>query len=220
MNDLIKKIKFDDNGLIPVVSQDYKSGDVLILAFMNREAFAKTVETRKVHYFSRSRGKLWLKGETSGNFQLVKSILVNCEDNSLLIKVQQIGNACHTGHHSCYFREVVRDNFVEIVENKENRSKNSDEENMLVLRELYHVISDRKVNPKEGSYTNYLFEKGIDKICKKIGEEASEVIIASKNNSPEEIKYEIADLYYHLYVLMVERGIKPEDIYDELRKRR
>lgn len=220
MNELMEKIKFDDNGLIPAVTQDYKSCEVLILAFMNREALSKTIETGKVHYFSRSRKKMWLKGETSGNFQLVKSILVNCEDNSLLIKVEQVGKACHTGHYSCYFREAVKDELKEIKANKEISNENTIEDKLSILRELYNVISDRKANPKEGSYTNYLFEKGIDKICKKIGEEAAEVIIASKNNSPSEIRYEIADLYYHLYVLMVDRGIKPEDIYDELRKRR
>jgi phosphoribosyl-ATP pyrophosphohydrolase/phosphoribosyl-AMP cyclohydrolase len=249
MNSIIEKIKFDEKGLIPVATQDSRSGEVLILAFMNREALLKTLETGKVHYWSRSRNKLWLKGETSGNFQYVKSIYINCEDNSLLIKVEQVGNACHTGHYSCYFREVKDGDFVEIESRgfgTEDTEKNNDassepecmggktayekvtvnanngeiESGYGILKELYEVISDRKKNPKEGSYTNYLFDKGIDKICKKIGEEAAEVIIAAKNNAPGEIIYEIADLYYHLFVLMVHSGVKPEDIYNELKKRR
>lgn len=219
MQDIIKELKFDANGLIPVITQDYKTNEVLMLAYMNEEAFKKSVETGKVHYFSRSRNKLWLKGETSGHYQIIKSIKPDCDNDALLIKVEQVEAACHTGHYSCFYREVDKD----VV--KETSDKVFDEKEVYgdkskVLQEVYDVIVDRTINPKEGSYTNYLFEKGLDKILKKVGEETAEVIIASKNKDKGEIVYEISDLFYHLFVLMVERGVKLDDIYDELKKRR
>lgn len=219
MQDIIKELKFDANGLIPVITQDYKTNEVLMLAYMNEEAFKKSVETGKVYYFSRSRNKLWLKGETSGHYQIIKSIKPDCDNDALLIKVEQVEAACHTGHYSCFYREVDKD----VV--KETSDKVFDEKEVYgdkskVLQEVYDVIVDRTINPKEGSYTNYLFEKGLDKILKKVGEETAEVIIASKNKDKGEIVYEISDLFYHLFVLMVERGVKLDDIYDELKKRR
>jgi len=219
MDSVFKELKFDEKGLIPVVTKDVKNGEVLMLAYMNKEALEKTLETGKVHYWSRSRNKLWRKGETSGHYQLVKSIKVDCDGDALLVTVEQQGAACHTGHYSCFYRKLDKGGIEEIEDNStdeviENKNKSA------ILQELYDVIVDRNKNPKEGSYTNYLFEKGLDKILKKVGEETAEVIIAAKNKSFEEIRYEIADLVYHLFVLMVERGLKPDDIYDELRKRR
>lgn len=216
---MLKEIKFDDNGLIPVVAQDYKTGKVVMLAYMNKEALEKTVNTGMAHYWSRSRKKLWLKGETSGHYQYVKSINIDCDADTLLIKVEQKGSACHTGHYSCFYRQLVEGDLGELQENDIDTGKLYGN-NASVLQELYEVIADRKANPKEGSYTNYLFEKGLDKILKKVGEEASEVIIAAKNKSKDEIKYEIADLFYHIFVLLVDRGLKPDDIYIELKGRR
>ncbi|MFZ5989870.1 MAG: bifunctional phosphoribosyl-AMP cyclohydrolase/phosphoribosyl-ATP diphosphatase HisIE [Bacillota bacterium] len=216
MEDLLK---FDNNGLIPVVTQDYKTNEVLMMAYMNEEAFKKSLETGKVHYFSRSRNKLWLKGETSGHFQNIKSINIDCDGDTLLIKVEQVEAACHTGHYSCFYRELSKEGVEETSHKVFDESKVYGDKSR-VLQEVYDVIVDRTINPKEGSYTNYLFDKGIDKILKKVGEETAEVIIAAKNNDKGEIIYEISDLFYHLFVLMVERGVKLDDIYEELKKRR
>lgn len=225
MNELLKQIKFDRNGLVPVIAQDYKTNEVLMMAYMNEEAFIKSMETGKVHYFSRSRNKLWLKGETSGHYQTIQSIHVDCDDDTLLVKVEQVEAACHTGHYSCFYRELNREGIKERAdkvfdEKSVYYEKSVYEDKAKILNEVYNVILDRKRNPKEGSYTNYLFEKGIDKILKKVGEEAAEVIIASKNTNNGEVIYEISDLIYHLSVLMVERGINFDDIFDELKKRR
>lgn len=214
MNTLLEQIKFDEKGLVPVVTQDCKTKEVLMLAYMNEEAFKKTVETGKVHYFSRSRNQLWLKGETSGHFQLVKQIKLDCDGDTLLVEAEQIDAACHTGNKTCFFRAMSNGQWQEnndIIEECDSAS---------ILQEVYDVIVDRTINPKEGSYTNYLFTKGIDKILKKVGEETAEVIIAAKNNSKDEIRYEVSDLMYHLMVLLVERGLKLEDIYKELKGRR
>jgi len=219
MNDLLNEIKFDENGLIPVVAQDIKSNEVLMLAYMNKEALEKTLETGRVHYWSRSRKKLWLKGETSGHFQSIKAISLDCDGDTILIKVEQQEAACHTGHYSCFYREVEKDKLVEATETVFNAEEVYSDKSK-ILQEVYDVIVDRTINPKEGSYTNYLFEKGLDKILKKVGEESAEVIIAAKNKSLDEIKYEISDLFYHIFVLMVERGVKLDDIYEELKGRR
>jgi len=219
MKELLEQIKFDSNGLVPVITQDYKTNEVLMMAYMNEEAFIKSMETGKVHYFSRSRNKLWLKGETSGHFQIIKSVNLDCDGDALLIKVEQVEAACHTGHYSCFYRELNKDGIKEISEKVFDEKKVYGDK-ARILKEVYDVIMDRKINPKEGSYTNYLFEKGIDKILKKVGEEAAEVIIASKNTDNGEVIYEISDLIYHLSVLMVERGITFDDIFDELAKRR
>lgn len=213
---MFSELNFDPKGLIPAIAQDYETGEVLMMAYMNKESIQKTLETGKVHYFSRSRNKLWLKGETSGHFQFVKAIFTDCDKDSILIKVEQVDVACHTGQRSCFFNKITENAKIEEQTDKEAFTC----DNVYILKELYGIILDRKANPKEGSYTNYLFEKGIDKILKKVGEENAEVIIAAKNNDAGEIKYEIADLFYHLFVLMAEKGIKPNDIYEELKKRR
>lgn len=215
MGSLKSALKFDDKGLIPVVTQDVKTKEVLMLAYMNEEAFDKTIETGKVHYFSRSRNNLWLKGETSGHFQFVKSIKLDCDGDTLLIEAEQVEAACHTGNKTCFFRAVNDGNWEDVIEDADNEKLSAE-----ILQEVYDVIVDRTVNPKEGSYTNYLFTKGLDKILKKVGEETAEVIIAAKNKSKEEIRYEVSDLMYHLMVLLVERGLTLHDIYGELKGRR
>ena len=231
MKDIINQLKYDEKGLIPAITQDYKTDEVLMLAYMNEESVKKTLETGRAHYYSRSRQKLWLKGETSGHYQNVKSISMDCDGDTLLLKVEQIDAACHTGHRSCFFRkmEVGADaplNTDDLDENKPisivNAEKVTDNTPVgpEVLQDVYTVITDRVSHPKEGSYTNYLLEKGLDKILKKIGEETSEVIIAAKNGSQSETCYEVADLLYHVMVMMVKQGMALEDIYRELGKRR
>ena len=207
-----KEFKLDSNGLVPVIAQDYYTGEVLMLAYMNEEAYNKTLETEKAHYYSRSRQSLWLKGETSGHFQTVKEVLIDCDNDTILLKVIQEGVACHTGEASCFYKKLDEDkiNYSKIEKNKAAN----------VIQGVYDVIVDRKVNPKEGSYTNYLFDKGIDKILKKVGEETAEIIIGAKNEGKEEMIYEISDLIYHIMVLMVEKGATWEDIYKELDGRR
>ena len=200
------ELKKNSDGMVPVVVQDYKTQEVLMVAYMNQEAFETTVRSGRMTYFSRSRQELWVKGLTSGHFQYVKELQVDCDNDTLLAKVHQIGAACHTGNRSCFYRTLLK--------------KEYDETNPLkVFEDVYGVIEDRKVHPKEGSYTNYLFDKGIDKILKKVGEEATEIIIAAKNPDPEEIKYEISDFLYHVMVLMAERGVTWEDITKELARR-
>lgn len=200
------EFKTDEQGLIPVVVQHYKTQEVLMLAYMNREAFYQTVKTGRMTYFSRSRQSLWVKGETSGHFQYVKSLTLDCDNDTLLAKVDQVGAACHTGNPTCFFQHLA--------------GNDVDETNPLrVFESVYQVIADRKEHPKEGSYTNYLFEKGIDKILKKIGEEATEVVIAAKNPNAEEIKYELSDFLYHAMVLMVLKGVTWDDIVRELADR-
>lgn len=207
--------KVNENGLIPVVTQDYRTNEVLMVAYMNEEAFNLTKETKKATYYSRSRNELWVKGETSGNVQLVKSMFIDCDSDTLLLKVKQIGVACHTGEMSCFYTEIPLEQQEEGVDVSSNTAITSK-----VLDEVYQVVLDRKKNPKEGSYTNYLFDKGIDKILKKVGEETAEVIIGAKNTGDDEIVYEISDLLYHLTVLLVEKESTWESVYKELGKRR
>ena len=200
------QFKTNEQGLIPVIVQHYKSQEVMMLAYMNQEAFDHTIKTGKMTYYSRSRQCLWTKGETSGHYQYVKSLTIDCDLDTLLAKVDQVGAACHTGNPTCFFQPLAGNDF--------------DETNPLkVFESVYDTIVDRKEHPKEGSYTNYLFEKGIDKILKKVGEEATEIVIAAKNPNPEEVKYEVSDFLYHVMVLMVERGITWEDIIRELADR-
>jgi len=206
----VNQIQFDERGLVPVVTQDAKTGEVLMLAYMNREALDLTISTGKVHYWSRSRQKLWQKGETSGNYQILKSISYDCDGDAILVKVEQKGNACHTGQFSCFHHQIY----------KTDDSSIPQPEKISILEEVYAVIQDRVKNPKEGSYTNYLFNSGLDKMLKKVGEEASEVIIASKNGIASEVRYEVADLLYHILVVLVEQGISLEEIFEELRSRR
>ena len=198
--------KLLDNGLIPVVVQDYRTNEVLMVAYMNEDSYKMTIDTGKMTYYSRSRKKLWLKGETSGHFQYVKSLMIDCDNDTILAKVRQIGAACHTGNRSCFFKELAKKDYV---------STNP----LTVLMDDYDIIMSRKNNPKEGSYTNYLFDKGIDKILKKVGEEATEIVIAAKNPNPNEIKYEIADFLYHMMVLMAEKGVTWEEVTTELANR-
>lgn len=200
------QFQLNSDGLIPVVVQDYKTDEVLMVAYMNEEAFCKTIETGRMTYYSRSRQELWVKGLTSGHFQYVRSIQIDCDNDTLLAKVKQVGAACHTGNRSCFYRNLVSTEYAETNPLK-------------VFNEVMGVIEDRKQHPKKGSYTNYLFDKGIDKILKKCGEEATEIIIAAKNPDPEEIKYEISDFLYHVMVLMVLRGVTWEDIVKELANR-
>lgn len=201
-----KDFKLNSDGLIPVIIQDYRTSEVLMLAYMNEEAFDATLHTGLMTYYSRSRQSLWLKGETSGHFQYVKSLSLDCDNDTLLAKVNQIGAACHTGARSCFYQTLVK---------KEYQETNP----LKVFEEVFGVILDRKENPKEGSYTNYLFDKGIDKILKKLGEEATEIVIAAKNPDPEEVKYEISDFLYHMMVLMADKGVTWEDITRELANR-
>ncbi len=198
--------KTNEKGLIPVIVQDYKTNEVLMLAYMNAEAYEKTLLTGKMTYWSRSRNSLWIKGETSEHFQYVKELFLDCDSDTLLAKVKQVGAACHTGNYSCFFTEIFKSEY------EEKNVKN-------VLEDVFNVILDRKTNPKPGSYTNYLFDKGIDKILKKCGEEATEIVIAAKNPDHEELRYEIADFLYHMMVLMADTGLAWEDIMRELKSR-
>ena len=201
-----KDFKLNSDGLIPVIVQDYRTSEVLMLAYMNEESFEATLHSGLMTYYSRSRRSLWLKGETSGHYQYVKSLSLDCDNDTLLAKVNQIGAACHTGARSCFFQTLVK---------KEYQETNP----LKVFEDVFAVILDRKENPKEGSYTNYLFDKGIDKILKKLGEEATEIVIAAKNPDPEEVKYEISDSLYHMMVLMADKGVTWEDITRELANR-
>ena len=193
-------LKFDDNGLIPVVVQDYYTKQVLTVAYMNRESLAITMREGRTCFFSRSRQELWRKGETSGNTQEVVTITADCDKDALVIQVIKNGPACHTGANSCFFEPVYQSQTVPAFS----------------VDALYDMIRNRKENPKPGSYTNYLFDKGIEKILKKVGEESTEVVIAAARDKREEVVYEVSDLAYHLLVMMVETGVKPEDIVKEL----
>lgn len=200
----LEKVKFDVHGLIPAIAQDRSTGQVLMLAYMNRESLEKTMETGRAWYWSRSRQELWEKGATSGHYQQVKAITLDCDGDALLLQVEQTGPACHTGKRTCFHNPVW----------------GNEEKETSTIESLYNLIQERKANPVEGSYTAYLFDKGVDKICKKIGEEAAEVIIGAKNDSKEELIYELADLCYHALVLMANQGIHPGEIEAELKKRR
>ncbi len=213
----IKKVKFDQNGLVPAIVQE-ENGQVLMLAYMNKESLEKTIATGFTCFFSRSRQSLWKKGETSGNVQRVKEISYDCDGDTLLVRVHQTGVACHTGTYSCFSGRSLTDTGAKVaVLEGETASERSLAE---VLNDLYAVIKDRQLNPVKGSYTNYLFEKGQDKILKKIGEEAAETIIASKNMDKEEILYEMGDLWYHCLVLLAFHNISPDELFGELLNRR
>lgn len=200
------EMKKGENGLVPVVVQDYKTKEVLMLAYMNEEAYNNTIQTGRMTYYSRSRNELWRKGDTSGHYQYVKSISIDCDNDTLLAKVKQVGAACHTGNRSCFYRDLIPADY------KADGSSN-------VLEQLAAVIHGRRLHPKEGSYTNYLFDKGIDKILKKCGEEAAEIIIAAKNPNNQELRYEAADFLYHLTVLLEVRDLSWEELFTELANR-
>lgn len=201
------ELKKNKEDMVPVVVQDYRTLEVLMVAYMNEEAYENTLSTGKMTYFSRSRNELWLKGATSGHFQYVKSLTADCDLDTILAKVSQVGAACHTGARSCFFNEITKKEYEE--------SSNP----LQVFEEVFEVIKDRKIHPKEGSYTNYLFDKGIDKILKKLGEEATEIVIAAKNPNSNEVKYEISDFLYHMMVLMAEKDVTWEEITTELANR-
>ena len=197
------ELKFDAQGLIPAIVQDHYSKQVLTLAYMNAESLALTIAEGRTVFYSRSRQEIWRKGETSGNVQQVVSITADCDADALVVEVVKDGPACHTGQESCFFQPVYL----------------SEELRPFSYEALYQLIRGRKTNPKEGSYTTYLFEKGLDKILKKVGEESTEVIIGGAKQDKEETLYEIADLAYHVMVLMVQLGITTEDVTRELEKR-
>lgn len=199
----INTLKFDEQGLIPAIVVDAKTKDVLTLAYMNRESLEISIREQKTCFWSRSRQELWRKGETSGNYQHIVSITADCDKDALTVLVEKDGPACHLGEESCFHNPVFE----------------SDERHAFSLQSLMTLIEGRKIEKKEGSYTTYLFEKGIDKILKKVGEECTEVIIAGKADDKKETIYEIADLTYHVMVLMIEMGISLEDIHDELASR-
>lgn len=212
----ISMIKFDEKGLVPAVVQE-ENGQVLMLAYMNKESLQKTIMTGYTWFYSRSRSKLWNKGEESGNKQQVKEISYDCDGDTLLVKVHQTGVACHTGTYTCFSgRKLVEgeEKGVTVVQPEAQVSLAT------VLNDLYAVIEDRQLNPVEGSYTNYLFEKGQDKILKKVGEEAVETVIASKNNSQKEVLYEMGDLWYHCLVLLAYHKLTPDQLLNELMSRR
>ena len=209
--EFLKDLKFDEKGLITAIDQDKKTKEVLMVAYMNEETLKQTVETKKATFWSRSRQEVWVKGETSGNYLNVDEIRVDCDGDALILMVNPDGPACHTGERSCFYRRIS--------DNKVSEDK-KEYDAAYVLNELVEVAQDRKENPQPGSYTNYLFDKGEDKILKKVGEEAAEVVIAGKNRSVDEISYETADLMYHLSVMLVDNGMTWQDVYRELEKRR
>lgn len=199
----IDELKFDEKGLIPAIVVDAKTKKVLTLAYMNRESLEISLEKELTCFWSRSRRELWLKGETSGNYQHIVSITADCDNDALVVLVEPDGPACHTGSYSCFTKPVFQ----------------SEERSEFSYEGLMELIRGRKTNPQDGSYTTYLFNKGLDKILKKVGEESTEVIIAAKAEDKKETVYEIADLAYHIMVLMVETGISLDDIRDKLASR-
>ena len=199
----ISELKFNSRGLIPAIVVDAESQKVLTLAYMSRKSLEISMEEGLTYFFSRSRQKLWLKGETSGHYQHIVSITADCDKDALVILVKKDGPACHTGHDSCFFNPVFQ----------------SEELSVFSVENLMKMLKDRKREKPEGSYTTYLFEKGVDKILKKVGEESTEVIIAGKADDKKETIYEIADLAYHIMVLMVEMGISIDDVKKELASR-
>ncbi len=199
----LNEVKFNEKGLVTAVAQDYKTNEVLMVAYMNRESLKITLNEKKACYFSRSRNCLWRKGETSGHLQYLKGLYYDCDVDAILMKVEQAGNACHTGAYSCFFNKVYEEDITDKA----------------VIYRVYNQIINRRENPREGSYTNYLFDKGLDKILKKVGEETSEVIIAAKNKSKQELVYEMCDLIYHSMVLMVSEDVRIDDLLTELTKR-
>ena len=202
MNLDIKSLKFDERGLIPAIVQDARTREVLTLAYMNAESLARTVETGQTWFWSRSRNALWHKGETSGNTQSVVSVACDCDNDAIVVLVEPAGPACHTGARSCF------------------DLKKEDEDLGLLLATLYELIESRERDRPEGSYTTYLFSQGLDKILKKVGEESAETIIAAKNEDGTRLTSEVADLVYHLLVLLVARGVSLDEVREELAKRR
>ncbi len=210
MENILKELKFDEKGLIPAVVQDSFTKEVLMVAYMSADTLKMTLETKKATFFSRSRNEVWIKGATSGNYLNVDSIKVDCDGDCLVVFARPDGPACHTNNRSCFFRTIADGELIEDTK----QGGVSD----ILMREQA-VIIDRKNNPEDDSYTNYLFNKGEDKILKKVGEEAAEVVIAGKNRDKDEIKYETADLLYHLSVMLVDNGMTWNDIFEEMENR-
>jgi phosphoribosyl-ATP pyrophosphohydrolase/phosphoribosyl-AMP cyclohydrolase len=211
----VSKVKFDAHGLIPAIIQDVRTREVLMMAYMNRESLARTMATGETWFWSRSRQQLWHKGETSGHVQKVKAMYYDCDADTILVLAEQTGAACHTGERTC---------FHNLLAGREQPRPGDDDvqadTGAGIINEVYKVVMSRKAERPEGSYTTYLFNKGLDKILKKVGEETAEVIIGAKNRNREEVVYETADLLYHLLVLLGEQDINPEEVYAELAKRR
>lgn len=221
IDEFVKSIKFDEHGLVPVIAQDHLTNEVLMLAYANEEALRKTLSTGNAHYFSRSRQKLWLKGEESGHFQYVKRIFYDCDSDTILLKIEQIGVACHTGHRSCFFSEF-RDNTVIDADSKQHSDTEAGQvlpDNAGIIDAVYEVILQRKNNPPHKSYVHSLIVKGVDEINAKIIEEAGEVAEAAKMKQNTEIVYESADLIFHLLVLLGYKDISPREVYRELQRR-
>ena len=210
MEELINTLKFDASGLIPAVVQNIETNEVLMVAYMNADTIKQTLETGRATFWSRSRQEVWVKGDTSGNYMYVEEVRVDCDCDCLVVLVNPAGPACHTGNRSCFFRKIEDG---KLVEDAKEQTKTD------VFACEQAVVMDRKEHPEEGSYTNYLFDKGEDKILKKVGEEAAEVVIAGKNRDKDEISYETADLIYHLTVMLVDNGMTWEDIYKEMERR-
>ncbi|MBQ2662715.1 MAG: bifunctional phosphoribosyl-AMP cyclohydrolase/phosphoribosyl-ATP diphosphatase HisIE [Clostridia bacterium] len=209
--EFINELKFNAHGLIPAVVQNIETKEVLMVAYMNADTLKQTLETGRATFWSRSRKEVWVKGATSGNYMYVKEVRVDCDADCLVLLVNPAGPACHTGNRSCFFRRVEDGKLV--------KDDTVPERNDIFEREQAVVI-DRKANPEDGSYTNYLFDKGEDKILKKVGEEAAEVVIAGKNRDKGEISYEVSDLIYHLTVMLVDNDMTWDDIYKEMERRR
>jgi len=201
------ELKVNEAGLVPVIAQDVATSEVVMMAWMNEEAFEKTLETGYMHYYSRSRKCLWKKGETSGHLQEVVALYHDCDSDALLAKIRQTGPACHTGEYSSFHNAIVEPEGGAVMVGRVMHDENA-------------IITDRVANPVEGSYVNYLFEKGIGKMCKKVGEEATEVVIGAVSDDVENLRYEIGDLFFHTMVVMVEKGITLEDVYREMMGRR
>ncbi|MCL5058147.1 MAG: bifunctional phosphoribosyl-AMP cyclohydrolase/phosphoribosyl-ATP diphosphatase HisIE [Actinobacteria bacterium] len=230
----VNNLRYNDDGLIPAIVQDADTGEVLMLAYMNREAVEKTLAGGETWFWSRSRKKFWHKGETSGNTQKIKDIYYDCDRDTLLIRVLQKGAACHEGYYSCFHYRIEKDGTAAVVgdrcfdpeevygsgEKQEKKIENAVVEGPAILEELFKVIRERKVSPPEGSYTASLFAGGLDGILKKIGEEATEVVIAGKSRDSGSIAAEAADLIYHLLVLLADQGVEAGRVYAELAGRR
>jgi phosphoribosyl-ATP pyrophosphohydrolase/phosphoribosyl-AMP cyclohydrolase len=213
----INELKYDEKGLIPAIVVDADSGAVLMLAYMNAESLKISMDEGRTCFWSRSRGELWRKGETSGNVQHISSIQADCDKDALTVYVKKDGPACHTGAETCFYEKVFKQDQGAVSLLRD--AGQEDDLPAFSLEALYSIIEDRKINGKAGSYTTYLFEKGIDKILKKLGEESTEVIIAGKAGDKAETIYEIADLTYHAMVLMAEMGITTGEVMKELASR-
>lgn len=210
MNEFLNEIKFDEKGLVPAVAYDVISGEVVMMAYMNEESIKMTLESGYCTYFSRSRQSLWKKGETSGHLQKLRSMKLDCDGDTILLEIEQEGAACHTGNKTCFYREYKDGAWVPA------------KENTAIARAMaleYGVVKNRAENPVEGSYTNYLLDKGVDKICKKVGEEATECVIAAKNRAYDELQWEAADLIYHMTVLLYEQGMSWDDVGEKMLSR-